>query len=142
MAQAKAGDVVQVHYTGTLDDGTVFDSSVDGDPLEFRIGAREIIPGLEREVIGMEAGSSKTVRIAADEAYGPHRREMVETVERRHLPPQIEPEVGMRLRAQQSDGSDLVLTITEVTSATVTLDANHPLAGRDLTFAIELVAVR
>ncbi len=141
MAQAKLGDLVRVHYTGALEDGTVFDSSAGGEPLEFRIGAREIIPGFEHEVIGMEAGTSKTIRIAAEDAYGPHRAEMVETVERRHLPPHLQPEVGMRRRAQQPDGSDIVLAVTEVTPSMVTLDANHPLAGKDLIFDIQLVAV-
>jgi peptidylprolyl isomerase len=141
MTQAKLGDRVKVHYTGSLADGTVFDSSSDGDPLEFTIGEHEIIPGFETAVIGMQPGESKRARIAADQAYGPRRADMVETVERSRLPGQLEPEVGQRLVARQPDGGELLLTVAAVSASSVTLDANHPLAGEDLTFDIELLAV-
>jgi peptidylprolyl isomerase len=139
--QAKQGDTVKVHYTGKLDDGSIFDSSREGDALEFRIGENSIIPGFEQAVIGMRPGESKSMRIPVAEAYGPYQDELVEEVERAMLPEDMEPEVGLRLRARRPDGLEIVLTVTEVGAETVTLDANHPLAGEDLTFDIELVAV-
>jgi peptidylprolyl isomerase len=141
MAQAKEGDVVRVHYTGRLDDGTVFDSSRDREPIEFTLGEREIIPGFEDAVVGMAPGESKSAHIPAADAYGARHEEMVATVARDTLPAHLDPQVGQQLRARQPDGTDLVLTVTAVTEGNVTLDANHPLAGRDLIFEIELVAV-
>lgn len=141
MAQAKAGDTVKVHYTGKLDDGTVFDSSADREPLEFTIGAGGIIPGFEQAVVGMSLGESKTEVIPTDQAYGPHSEEMVVVVDRQQMPPEIEPEVGQQLQLQQQNGQVLPVVITDVSGAAVTLDANHPLAGEDLTFDIKLVEI-
>jgi peptidylprolyl isomerase len=141
MAQAKEGDVVRVHYTGRLDDGTVFDSSRDRDPLEFTLGDHEIIPGFEEAVVGMSPGEHKSAHIAAADAYGQRHEEMVATVARDTLPAELDPRIGQQIRARQPDGTDLVLTVTSVSSGNITLDANHPLAGRDLVFDIELVAV-
>lgn len=141
MAQAKAGDTVKVHYTGKLDDGTVFDSSANRDPLEFTLGSGSIIPGFERAVLGMSLGESKTEIIPTDEAYGPHLDEMVVVVDRQQMPPEIEPQVGQQLQLQQQDGQVLPVVITDVSGASVTLDANHPLAGEELTFDIELVEI-
>ncbi|MBW4471995.1 MAG: peptidylprolyl isomerase [Stenomitos rutilans HA7619-LM2] len=141
MAQAKSGDTVKVHYTGKLDDGTVFDSSANREPLEFTLGSGSIIPGFERAVLGMGLGESKTEIIPTDDAYGPHMDEMVVVVDRQQMPPEIEPQVGQQLQLQQQDGQVLPVVITDVSGASVTLDANHPLAGEELTFDIELVEI-
>ncbi|MGI8500781.1 MAG: FKBP-type peptidyl-prolyl cis-trans isomerase [Hassallia sp.] len=141
MAQAKNGDTVMVHYTGKLTDGTVFDSSTERDPLQFTIGAGEIIPGFEEAVMGMNTGESKTTKIPVEEAYGSHRPEMVVEVERDQMPPEMEPEVGQQMQIQQPSGQIIPVTITNISDSTVTLDANHPLAGEDLIFDIELVDI-
>lgn len=141
MAQAKAGDTVKVHYTGKLDDGTVFDSSAEREPLEFTLGSGSIIPGFERAVLGMSLGESKTEIIPTDDAYGPHLEEMVVVVDRQQMPVEIEPQIGQQLQLQQQDGQVLPVVITDVSDAVVTLDANHPLAGEALTFDIKLVEI-
>ncbi len=141
MAKAKVGDTVRVHYIGTLDDGTVFDSSMGREPLEFTLGENEVIPGFEEAVIGMEPGERKSITIPSDEAYGPYYEDMVLTVDRSEFPPDLELEVGQRLQVRQADGYVFAVTVTEITDDEVTLDANHPLAGEDLTFAIELVEI-
>lgn len=138
MTAARNGDTVRVHYTGSLGDGTVFDSSKEREPLEFTLGEGKIISGFEQAVVGMEPGESKTVQIESDNAYGPHREEMVVSVERTRLPEDIEPQVGGQLQVRQPDGSVHPVIVTEVSDASVTLDANHPLAGEDLNFEIEL----
>jgi len=138
-AVAKNGDTVKVHYTGKLQDGTVFDTSVGSEPLEFTLGQGQIISGFEQAVIGMRAGESKTVTIPVDQAYGPYYDDMVLEVERDELPEDLEPEVGMQLQMNQGDGGIMIVTITEVSETTIKIDANHPLAGQDLTFDIELV---
>lgn len=141
MAEAKQGDTVSVHYTGKLEDDTVFDSSKGGDPLSFEIGSGQIIPGFEEGVIGMSPGDTKTLKIEPEQAYGPYREDQVIEVEKQKLPDDIDPEVGQRLQVQQQNGQTSIVTIKEVEDDTVKLDANHPLAGKDLTFEIELVAV-
>ncbi len=141
MSQAKTGDTVQVHYTGRLSDGSEFDSSSGGDPLQFEIGRGQVIPGFEDGVIGLAVGQSKTFTISAEQAYGPHNAEWVVTVPRDQIPDQIVLEEGRQLRLRQENGEAAVVTIAQVTADEVTLDANHPLAGQDLTFEIELVAI-
>lgn len=141
MVQAKQGDTVKVHYTGKLGDGTIFDSSLDRAPLQFTIGSGDIIPGFETAVLGMNPGESKTQVIPTDQAYGPHLEEMVVTIDRQQIPPEIQPEIGQQLQIQQPDGQVLPVVITDVSTASVTLDANHPLAGEDLTFDIQLVEI-
>lgn len=141
MGQAKAGDTVKVHYTGKLDNGTVFDSSADREPLEFTVGEGQVIPGFENAVIGMNPGDTKTTHIPADEAYGPHRAEMVIEVERAMFPTDMDPQKEQQVQIRQANGQSFIATITEVTEENVTLDANHPLAGKDLTFDIELVEI-
>ncbi|CUB05575.1 MAG: peptidylprolyl isomerase [Tepidiphilus sp.] len=138
---AKAGDTVQVHYTGKLDDGSVFDSSAGRDPLEFTVGAGQVIPGFEQAVEGMAVGQTKTVTIPSAEAYGERVAEAVLQVPREQLPPDLEPEVGQQLVMQSRDGRQIPIVVVEVTEDSITIDANHPLAGRDLTFEIELVSV-
>jgi peptidylprolyl isomerase len=141
MMQAKAGDTVKVHFTGKLDDGTVFGSSVDNEPLEFTIGEDEIIQGFELAVIGMSPGESKAATVLVDQAYGPHNEEMVLVVERNQIPEHLKPKVGQRLEVRQADNQTIVFTVTDVSEESVTLDANHPLAGEDLFFDIQLVEI-
>ncbi|HEX8693792.1 MAG TPA: peptidylprolyl isomerase [Longimicrobium sp.] len=140
MAEARAGDTVRVHYTGTLGDGSVFDSSQGREPLEFTVGAGQVIPGFDEAVTGMQPGEEKRVTIPADDAYGQRRPEMVGTVRREQFPPDIQPAVGQQLQMSQQ-GHTFVVTVTEVSGDEVTLDANHPLAGEDLTFQLELVEI-
>ena len=141
MARAKYGDTVKVHYTGRLDDGTVFDTSANGDPLQFTIGGGQIIPGFEHAVVGMNPGESKTVKIPAEDAYGQRREDLVLEIEKSQLPEGLKPEVGLQLQSRQPDGRIIVLTIADISESHVTLDANHPLAGKDLTFDIQLVEI-
>ncbi len=135
---AQQTDTVKVHYTGRLADGSVFDSSAEREPLQFTIGEGQVIPGFEQAVVGMAPGELKTVVIPADEAYGPYRGEMVIPVSREEFPPHIEPSIGQRLQVMQGNGETLIVTVAEVTDSQVMLDANHPLAGQDLTFDIRL----
>jgi len=140
--EARNGDTVEVHYTGKLADGTIFDTSIGGDPIEFTLGKGDMIPGFEKAVLGMKVGEKKTITIPSDEAYGPRLDNMVIEVPRERLPSDLTPEVGMQLVMAAPDGSTIPVTIVEVTdNTTVTLDANHPLAGKDLTFDVELVKI-
>jgi peptidylprolyl isomerase len=141
MKQAKTGDMVTVNYTGRLDDGEVFDSSEGRSPLEFQIGQGQIISGFEEAVQGMAEGEKKTVRIESEQAYGPYVSEMVQTIDRESVPAAIDLELGTRLKATGPDDQTIVLTVIELTEESVTLDANHPLAGKALTFEIELLAI-
>lgn len=142
MSTVKDGDTVKVHYTGKLNDGSVFDSSEDREPLEFTLGQGQLIPGFEEAVNGMEQGESTTVTIPSDEAYGERRDDLELEVAKDELPDNIEPEVGMQLQMQQQESGQAVpVKITNVEDDKVTLDANHPLAGKDLTFDIEVVEI-
>jgi peptidylprolyl isomerase len=142
MSKAKNGDKVKVHYTGKLEDGTVFDSSKEREPLELTIGTGKVIPGFEKGVIGMERGGSKTVTVRPEEAYGSVRKELVAKVKKENLPENITPAIGEQLRLRQRDGNIVNVTITEIRGDTVTLDANHPLSGKTLIFDIELVEIK
>jgi FKBP-type peptidyl-prolyl cis-trans isomerase 2 len=137
----EAKPIVKVHYTGKFEDGTVFDSSEQREPLEFTIGENQVIPGFEQAVMGMNPGESKTVTIPADEAYGPYRPEMVISVHRDEFPDNLAPEIGQRLQVRQANGQVIIVTVTDIEDEQVKLDANHPLAGRDLTFDIQLVDI-
>ncbi|ALG89443.1 MAG: peptidylprolyl isomerase [Confluentimicrobium sp.] len=141
MTQVKAGDKVRIHYTGTLADGTTFDSSQGRDPLEFTVGAGEIIPGLDKAIPGMAAGDTKTVEIPCSEAYGDHNPDARQSVPRAQVPADIPLELGTQLQLQTPQGQVMPVVVAEVTEQEVVLDANHPLAGKDLTFAIELVEI-
>jgi len=141
MTQAKAGDTVHFHYTGTLKDGSVFDSSEGREPLSFTLGSGQIIPGLDAAIGGMTVGEAKTVTIAADQAYGPHDPQARQSVPRDQIPPHIPLEPGTMLQMQAPDGQAIPVTVAEADDAVVVLDANHPLAGQDLTFAVEIVAI-
>ncbi len=141
MATAKSGDTVHVHYTGSLSDGTVFDSSRERDPLSFTVGAGQVIPGFNNAVEGMNVGDTAKVEIPAAEAYGDYRDDFVINVKPSDIPADITPEVGMELQLHQQDGGAVPVKVTAVTEESVTMDANHPLAGKDLTFEIELVEI-
>ena len=141
MSEAKNGDTVKVYYTGTLEDGTVFDSSKERDPLQFTLGKGQLIKGFEEAVIGMSVGETKSVRIPSDEAYGSHREDLLLKFNKSDFPPDIEPKGGLVINLVSPDGRNLLATITEISGDSVTLDANHPLAGKDLTFNIDLVEV-
>lgn len=138
MAHATTGDTVRIHYTGTLSDGTVFDSSEGRAPLEFTLGAGQVIPGFDRAVEGMEPGETQRVEIPAAEAYGPHREEMTLSVSPDQFPEEMDPALGQQLQLSQPDGQSVVVRVTEIADDAVTLDANHELAGKDLTFEITL----
>jgi peptidylprolyl isomerase len=141
MTKAKSGDTVKIQYTGRLDDNSVFETSVDRDPIQLIIGQGRTIPALEEAIIGMETGESKTVEISAEQAYGAYHEELVHTVSRKVLPADMEPKIGKRLKATSMDGLAFSVTIRDISEKSVTMDANHPLAGKDLTFDIELVAI-
>ncbi|MFA0961330.1 peptidylprolyl isomerase [Roseivirga sp. BDSF3-8] len=140
MSGAKQGDKVKVHYTGKLQDGTVFDSSENRDPLEFTLGNGQMIPGFEQAVNGMAIGDEKTAEIAADDAYGQRQDNMMVRVPKEQVPSDIQPEVGQQLAINQG-GQNIPVVVTEVTEAEVVLDANHPLAGKDLVFDIKLMEI-
>ncbi len=141
MTQVKPGDTVRIHYTGTLSDGSTFDSSEGRDPLEFVVGSGQIIPGLDTALPGMSIGDKKVVEVPADEAYGQPDPNARQAVPRAEIPDHIPLDLGTQLQVQTPQGQAMPVTVVEVTETEVTLDANHPLAGRDLTFAIELVAI-
>lgn len=141
MSKAKNGDMVKVHYTGKLEDGTVFDSSSGRAPLEFTLGQGEVLTGFEEAVVGMAPGEKRTARVGADKAYGPRRQEMVVEVDRKQLPGNIDPKVGQHLEINQPAGSPIMVTVVDVSEGKVTLDANHPLAGKTLEFEIQLMDI-
>lgn len=141
MAVAKAGDVVSVHYTGKLGSGEVFDSSEGREPLSFTVGGGEMIAGFDRAVNGMEVGSTITVVIPANEAYGERREELTQTVPRELVQLGVDPQEGMSVEMHRNDGTVVPLLITQITDTTITVDANHPLAGEDLHFSIQLVEI-
>lgn len=141
MRQASEGDTVQVHYEGRLEDGTVFDSSVGGEPLEFTIGRGQVVPGFDQAVLGMEPGQKKTANIPADQAYGDRSEELLFEVNRSDVPSDVELKVGDSVSVGLPNGEAIPVQVAAVTAESVTLDANHPLAGKDLVFDLELVKV-
>jgi FKBP-type peptidyl-prolyl cis-trans isomerase 2 len=141
MSGAKSGDRVQVHYTGRFDDGSVFDTSEGRDPLAFQLGESQVVPGFEKAIMGMETGEKKTVTILSDEAYGPRVAQLTFTVPRANLPDGYDPSEGEMMRLETKDGRQMDVLVAAADENNVTLDGNHPLAGQDLTFDIELVSV-
>jgi peptidylprolyl isomerase len=139
---AQQGDTVTVHYTGTLDGGDVFDTSREREPLEFTVGAGQVIPGFDRAVEGLAVGESREVRLEPDEAYGQPREDLVVEVPKSQFPPEGTPEVGQQVQVQVAPDQHRVATITEVADGAITLDLNHPLAGRALMFDVELVGIK
>ena len=141
MTIAKSGDTVRIHYTGTLHDGTEFDSSSGREPLEFALGGGQVIPGFDSAVDGMSVGENKTVTIQPEEAYGERHEQLVQEVPKSALPDEIDPAVGMHLQSRSPEGQVLNLVVTDVADDSITVDGNHPLAGQALTFDIELVEI-
>ncbi|OGO21445.1 MAG: peptidylprolyl isomerase [Chloroflexi bacterium RBG_16_50_9] len=141
MAQAKKGDTVKVHYTGKLNDDTVFDTSDGSQPLQFTIGEGKLIKDFEQAVVGMNPGESRTIQISSDRAYGPHLAERVTEVDRQEFPQDLNPQVNQMFQVHQPDGNMFVATVTAVSESKITLDANHPLAGKDLIFSIQLAEI-
>ena len=141
MSMANVGDTVEVHYTGKLTDGTVFDSSEGRAPLEFTLGEGQIIAGFETAVCGMAVGDKKMVEIAPEQAYGVEQPDLAQTVSRDSIPEDLDLELGQQLRVGASEENSIVVTVTDISSDSVTLDANHPLAGKTLIFEIELLAI-
>ena len=141
MTQAKSGDTVKVHYTGKFDDGTEFATSINDDPLQFTIGKGQVISGLEQAVMGMSPGEAKTAEILAEQAYGPYQENKVVEVRRDRFPPNLELQIGTVLRMRKAGGEKVRRIVTTLSDTKVMLDANHPLAGEDLTFDIELIDI-
>ncbi|MFH0785725.1 MAG: peptidylprolyl isomerase [Pseudomonadota bacterium] len=139
MTQAMRGDNVKVHYTGKLADGTVFDSSANREPLDFAVGSGQVIVGFDEAIMGMEVGESKVVTIPVEKAYGVRNEELVIEVPIEQVPPDLNPEIGLRLEMGGLNGEIMRVVVTEITATHITLDANPPLAGKDLTFTLELV---
>ncbi len=142
MSTVKANDTVRVHYTGKLADGEIFDDSRGREPIEFTLGAGQVIPGFEKAVLDMAVSDTKTVNIPSADAYGDHRPELIQAVPLSELPEEIKPEVGMQLVSQAPDGQQIPLVVTEVNADTIKVDANSPLAGKDLIFDLELVEIK
>lgn len=141
MSKTKQGDTVKVHYTGKLEDGKVFDTSLNKEPLEFTIGKGQVLKGFEEAVTGMEPGETKTANVPTEEAYGPVRDYLIIDVPRNQIPEHIEPKIGQQLEVQQADGRKVPVTITFVSEENVTFDANHPLAGENLVFDVQLLEI-
>jgi peptidylprolyl isomerase len=141
MAKAKSGDKVRVHFTGSLEDGAVFGSTLDEEPFEFEIGEKNMLPGFENAVIGMQKGEIKTISLAPEEAYGPLKKELVHIMDRSSFPPEINLEIGKRLSVRTQDGKQTVVAIKDIAEDHIVIDENDPLAGKTLIFKIELVEI-
>jgi peptidylprolyl isomerase len=141
MTKAKTGDKVKVHFEGYLEDGQVFGSTMDDEPFEFIIGEKNMLPGFENAIVGMQKGDTKTITLLPEEAYGTHKKELLSVMEKSGFPKEINLEIGKRLRVRTQDGKYTVVTIKDVTEDSIVLDENDPLAGKTLTFKIELVDI-
>ena len=141
MSEVKLNDTVKVHYTGTLNNGQVFDSSKDRDPLQFKVGSGQVIQGFDQALLGMTLNDTKTVNIPANEAYGPVRENLIAEIKKTQLPEGMNPEVGTPLATRREDGTEMIFKVIEVMEETLKIDGNHPLAGQDLNFEITLVDI-
>ena len=141
MTAVTAGSKVKVHYTGTFDDGEIFDSSRDAEPLEFEVGSGQVIPGFDKAVVGMKVGESKQVRLPEEDAYGPYNQQMVFDADPSQFEEGLTPEVGQQFQTQMQDGTPLLLTVKSVEDGKITLDANHPMAGKALNFDLEVIEI-
>ena len=142
MTEVKENDTVKVHYTGKLADGQVFDSSREREPIEFTMGQGQIIPGFEKGLLNMKVNEKKTIEIPSDEAYGEPRQDLIQEVDKSQLPPEVKPEPGMGLVSKSPDGREMNLVVKEVKDDSIVVDGNHPLAGKDLTFDLEVVEIK
>jgi len=142
MDKAKTGDTVSIHYTGMLESGEVFESTKERDPIEITLGNRKVIPGVEKGILGMAVGETKTFEVTPEEGFGERMQEFKTAVKREDLPDQMKPVIGQPLKVEQPDGESFVMFISDMDEDTVTLDANHPLAGQTLTFTVELMALK
>ena len=141
MTKAKTGDRVKVHFEGYLVDGTVFGSTTDEKPFEFTIGDKNMLPGFENAVVGMQKGDTKTITLPPEEAYGPHKKELVHVMDKSSFPQEINLEIGKRLQVRTQDGRSSIVTIKDFTEDNIVIDENDPLAGKTLIFKIELVEI-
>ena len=141
MAQPQNGDTVEVHYTGKLEDGGVFSSSSNQRPMQFKLGGGRFIPGFEKAVVGMSPGESKSTTVPPEEGFAPHHDQRAQVIDRKKLPPDLKLEVGRQLEVRRSNGQTMLVTVTDSPDATMTLDSNHPLAGKALTFNIKLIEI-
>lgn len=141
MQEAKQGDTIKVHYTGKLNDGKVFDSSREREPFQFTLGGGQVIPGFNDGIVGMQVGDEKSFTIKSDDAYGPHRKELVLEVQREQLPEDFDPPYGEKLEMTNNEGQKIIVTVIGKTPEAIALDANPPLAGEDLTFDVELLEI-
>ena len=139
---AKQGDTVKIHYTAKTVKEIIFDSKRQDSPLEVTIGEADIIPAFEDALVGMAAGEKKTIHVVAEEAFGPYLKELISTIDRAQIPPNVKLQVGQQLQIQQSDGTPIIVTVADLNDSKVTFDANHPLAGKDLTFDINLLEIK
>lgn len=142
MSQVKANDTVKVHYTGKLEDGQVFDSSLEREPIEFTLGKGQLIPGFEKGVLNMEPNEKKTITIPCEEAYGEVNEDLFHEIKKEQLPAEVNPEVGMGLVSKNPDGTEHQLRVAEVKEDSIIVDANHPLAGKKLTFELNLIEIK
>lgn len=141
MTQAQVGDKVKVHYEGFLEDGSTFDSSFDKEPLELTIGSERVIPGFESAIVGMSEGETKSISVAPEEGFGAYRNDLLVNVEKNQLPSNIDPQLGMMLQVRSDEDNIRYFTIADITEDTVTLDGNHPLAGKEISFTIQLLEI-
>ena len=141
MIQAKIGDTVKVHFEGLLEDGTIFGSTMGEEPFEFTIGEKNMLPGFENAVIGMQKGEKKTLTLAPEEAYGSHMKELVHVMDRSSFPQEITLEIGKRLQVRTQEGKHALVTIIDLTEDSIVIDGNEPLAGQTLIFKIELLEI-
>lgn len=142
MSQVKQNDTVRVHYTGKLTDGQIFDSSLEREPIEFTMGQGQLIPGFEKGLLDMKVNEKKTIEIPSEEAYGAPREELIQEVDKNQLPDEIKPEPGMGLVSKSPDGREMNLVVKEVKEDSIVVDGNHPLAGKDLVFDLEVVEIK
>ncbi|MBN2401863.1 MAG: peptidylprolyl isomerase [Spirochaetes bacterium] len=141
MKKVENGNTVKVHYTGKYDDGTVFDSSKERDPLEFTIGSGQVIPGFDNALVGMGVNEKKSVKIPVDEAYGERRKELIFNIPKTELPDGLIPKLGQQLQMKNPKGHSIIVTVSDIKDTAIEIDGNHPLAGQDLNFDIELVEI-
>lgn len=142
MQEVQLNNVVKVHYTGKLENGNVFDSSANKDPLQFKVGEGRLIPGFENAVLGMKLNESRTIKIPSEQAYGERHPDLIQDVKKQQLPENLNPEVGMELVSKTQDGREQIVKVIDVKDQAITIDANHPLAGKNLIFDIEIVDIK